>query len=182
MRAHPLVEILRDITSPRKRPWILILIGLFLVSAAWKTKLGAPREPTPPPETVEYHYREWRRHVTAWSRRNQTNRFSIHAIVNRLEGNISLGQRHDKIQEHEAALVRLDYFGEFNFDPKGADVSKLMAQFYTNTLNTDLHLYVWTASATYTSRTNIHITARIEDIPKLQSLFNQLTNTFFKTR
>ncbi|HUS36461.1 MAG TPA: hypothetical protein VM680_14005 [Verrucomicrobiae bacterium] len=173
---HPVAEILRDITSPRKRPWILVLLGLFLVCAAWKTKLGAPRELERPSDTIEYHYNEWRRHVTALNRAPARSRFSVNALLSRLEPKTSPRERREKINEHELALMRLGYFSDFNFDPKDADYSKLMLQFYTNTLNADLHIYFPTAIATFGDHTNIHITARNDDIPKLEAIFKQLAS------
>ncbi|HUS35044.1 MAG TPA: hypothetical protein VM680_06795 [Verrucomicrobiae bacterium] len=173
---HPVAEILRDITSARKRPWILILLGFFLICAAWKTKLGAPREPKRPPDTIEYHYTEWRRHVTAVSRGTPTDRFSIRAILARIESKISPRERHELITEHENALIRLGYFDDFRFDTKGADVGKLMSQFYTNTLNTDLHIYYFRISILLSGQKTIQITAPKEDIPKLAAIFRQLVS------
>ena len=172
---HPVAEILRDITSARKRLWILILLGFFLICAAWKTRLGAPREPKHPPDTIEYHYSEWRRHVTAVSRGTPTDRFSIRAILARIESKTSSRERHELISEHETALVRLGYFNDFQFDAKDGDVGKLMSQFYTNTLNTDLHIYYYTISVIFSGQKKaIHITARNDDIPKLEAIFKQL--------
>jgi hypothetical protein len=105
-----------------------------------------------------------------------TTRFSLYAIISRLEGKTSERERYEKIKEHEAALIRLDYFGDFDFDTKGADHFKLVSQCYTNTLNTDLHIYYFRTEITFGDTTNIHIAARFEDIPKIQSIFNQLTN------
>jgi hypothetical protein len=170
--AEPLAEILRDITSPRKRPWLLLLIGLFVVSAAWKTKLGAPERP---PDTIEYHYAEWKRHLAILhsNRGTPDSRFSLRTVIPFIEEKLSDRERHTKISEHETALIRDGYFAELRFDT--AEPIKIISQLYTNTLKTDLE-HRWTASTVYyRDRTNVCITARTEDLPKLQSLVKQLT-------
>ena len=172
---EPLLEMLRDATSPRKRPWLLVLFGLFLVCAALKTKLGAARPPRPPPDTIAYHYSQWLRQVDALHRGQPTTRVSINSLEWVLDGKPSTGDRYKKIEEHETALIRLGYFEEFRFDTKGAAPTPILLQFYTNAMHTDLK-HRWTASTVYHPQTNICLTARKQDIPAIESIFKHLDN------
>jgi hypothetical protein len=173
---NPLVEIIRDATSGRKRPWLLVLIGFFLVCSAWKYKLGAPRPPTRPPDTIEYHYGQWLRHLHVLHRGGPAGRFTLEGFIDRFEEKISTSDRFDKVQEHEVALFRLGYFAEYRFETKGRDPKKIIMQFYTNAMRTDLR-YNWNVSTVFThDQTNVCIVARTEDIPKITEIFHQMDN------
>jgi hypothetical protein len=172
---QPVLEILRDATSPRKRPWLLVLFGLFLLCAAWKMQLGTPQPPRSPPDTIDYHYTQWLRQVDALHRDRPTNRVSINSLEWFLDGKPSTHDRYEQIEEHETALIRLGYFEEFRFDTKGAAPMPILLQFYTNAMRTDLKYY-WTASTVYHPQTNICITARKQNIPAIAAIFKHLDN------
>lgn len=173
---HPLLEILSDATSRRKRPWLLVLAGFFLVCAAWKMQLGTPKPPRPPPDTIDYHYAQWLRQVDALHRGRATNRVSFNSLEWLLDGRPSTDERYKKLEEHETALIRLGYFEEFRFDTKGAAPAPILLQFYTNAMRTDLKYY-WTAATVFHPQTNICITARKQDIAAIKYIFRHLDNT-----
>jgi hypothetical protein len=167
-------DILNDAVSPRKRPWILVAIGFVIVIAAWKNKLGSPRQPKAPPDTVEYHYDQWRHHKANLIWGIETNALNLKKAVWHMDGKPTFTARREKMEEHEIALIRHGYFEERSFF--GLSVSNL------STFETEFQQQAEASGLDerYSMRlqsfpaTNVLFTARPEDLEKIELIMKQV--------
>ena len=167
-----LSEVIRDFASPRKRPWLLVGLGFILVLTAWKTKLGAPRTPRPEPDTINFHYYQWLHHKENlyW---HDPPRISVKRLTWHLDGKPSSSDRFERIERHELALIRLDYFEERAFDWRGGDLGKFLTAFSGQAAKTDPDLR-WSVRGFQSQETSVYFTARKQDIPAIESIIRQV--------
>jgi hypothetical protein len=164
-------EILHDAASPRKRPWILVAIGLIVVLAAWKNKLGAPRPAQETPDTIEYHYDQWRHHKANLVWGVETNRLSVRKLVWHLDGKPTFTERMDKVQYHFMSLVRLGYFEERQFMLPETNVPKFKALWNAQTHSNFVKKL--NIEHIFHSGTNVVITARPENMPAIEAMMSE---------
>ena len=164
-------DILHDAISPRKRPWILVAIGFVLVIAAWKNKLGSPREPKAPPDTIEYHYDQWLHHKANLVWGIETNELNLKKAVWHMDGKPTFTERREKMEAHEIALLRHGYFEERSFGLPFTNVSMFMTEFQKQADASGL-------DDRYSIRfqipqTNVLFTARAEDLATIELIMKQ---------
>jgi hypothetical protein len=157
---------LRNLTSRTNRPWLLASVGLILVFAAWKTNLGTPSSSKPEPDTVTYHYQQWKLHreYLPWSAPGRL--FSLNNLRWHVGGKLPGDKRLDKIIYHEKALIRLGYFEERSYSWKGnaTDFEKIGNDVHEHAAQSGLE-DTWSMSFTHLPGTNIIIIARKQDFP-----------------
>lgn len=168
-------EILRDLTSARNRPWILIAIGFAVILAAWKFKLGEPRPALNRrgPDTIEYHYQQWLHERRYLGRRPKG--WNLTTLNWYLDGKPTLGERMNAFEEHQEALIRLGYFDERHFDWHGSDLGKFFFKFTQRAAQTDLKGEFRAGWAPNGSSTNVSIIARKQYMPIIESIWNEMT-------
>jgi hypothetical protein len=171
-----LLEVIRDLTSRKNRPWHLVAIGFILVITAWKTKLGVPGVPRPEPDTIEYHSAQWlhEKQNLVWG--IATNKFNIKKLTWYLDGKPTFDARHQNIERHEVALIRLGYFEERRYDSQGVDLYKIFDAMSKRAreAHLDENWSISAVSAVYNPETNICFVARKADLPAVESIFKQV--------
>lgn len=164
-------DIMHDAVSPRKRPWILVAIGFVLVVAAWKNKLGSPRRPEPPPDTIEYHYDQWLHHKANLIWGIETNALNLKKVVWHMDGKPTFTDRREKMEQHEIALIRHGYFEERGFGLPITNASMFMTEFERQAKASGLGDRF---SIRFTfPQTNVLFTARPADLEKIELIMKQ---------
>jgi hypothetical protein len=176
---RPHREIIRDFTSRKNRPWLLVAIGSILVVSAWKLKLGEPRPDHPrrrEPDTIAYHYEQWQheRRYLKWG--NRPKGFNLHTLSWYLDGKPTFGQRLEAAEQHELALIRLGYFEERKFDWPSGDINLFISNFINQAEQTELKQN-WSVHYVRFGETNLIFTARKQDMPMIESLYMRLTRS-----
>jgi hypothetical protein len=155
------------IVSRKNRAWVLGAIGLILISAALKTKLGTSR---PEPDTTAYHYSQWLHQTENLGYTgNFTNRISFKKIIWYLDGRPSFHGRVEKLEKHQNALIRLGYFQERAFDFKGIDPAKFMNAVSDRARQAGLVIVF-----SHSQDTTAHIIVRNEDMAAIEAIVKDI--------
>jgi hypothetical protein len=124
-RSAGLAVVMASLKAVFQRPYfrqtILAACGIGLVLWAWRSELGAPREKKGP-DTVGYHYgrlKQLRNNVVGKKPASVKALFHPRALNWYLEGRPTIQEQYQRMETHQAALIRLGYFERRDFPWKG---------------------------------------------------------------